>query len=1241
MKESFFRNIKLLLISLLLLACGIEVSYPQTRISGSVNSYGRVTELGSDYAVLQDISQVSGFAAGDTVLLIQMKGGISIVDETANFGLPHDTIGAPGKYEFLIVDNVIPASLRINFRNERVNSYSVRGNLQIVKVPSFNSALVEATLTCEPWDSVAGTGGVLAMIVGRSLILNADIDVTGKGFRGGEITTGDGICVESNPSLYDKFGVPYSNTNSGIKGESQISLGLPVLGGDHYPIFPDYVKGKGNNFTGGGGGNGRFSGGGGGSNYGAGGRGGREMNNCEPPVDGGIGGRHIINSNMQGGIFPGSGGGSSTYFSGSSASPGARGGGIIIILCDTLTGNGHTISADGASASGASSNAGAGGGGGGGSAALHIHSFSNYVAPASTVNISAKGGKGGNNAGSFGEGGGGGGGLVWLKTTSLPSNVTVSVTGGLPGSRTGPSTALSGNTGHVESFEPVLTGFLFNSIRSSITGNQIDSVCSNNIPKRLTGTNPAGGVPPYSFRWEKSYDQTNWSLLYEGPDSINYTPEDIENATVFFRRIVTDSNTPALEDIGKPVMIVVHQYIKNNIIGNSDTICYGQTPSSLISLGTVLDGNGIYEFIWESSTDNISYTFASAGTESYQPPPGLTQTTWYRRTVTSARCIDTSQPVRIEVLEPISDNTILSPSQEICEGMLFDNLTATVPPSLTGGDNEYSYLWQRSNDGEEWENAEGINDQPGYDPAEDSPSFPAPDYYRRLVFSGSDDVCISASNSITLIKYSPVTNNILTTGDQTICSGSAPMQLTGSAPDGGKGAGSYTYTWQDSTGFHSWTDIVGFSGISDPDFNPGALTDTTGYRRIVISSACADTSLAVMINVHKPVTENIISLLEAGTNDTTICSGATPHRITGLQPSGGTDITGDYEFQWSFSSDNITWNDLTESANDIDYYPVALSSTTYFRRRVTSGECISESDPVMVKVLPLITGNLISGDPVVCRDGIPGPVVQLAATTLSGGEGTGSYTFLWEESIDGISWIPAAGINNAAGGSYQPPSLYDPMKYRRIVYSGPAFCCTSISNIAEISIDVLPEGTTINAGNDTTMYTFDYILDLRADPVPEGGTGKWTIAEGTGTFIDDTSNNTRVTGLSAGLNRLLWTVTKGACKLEDFIDIYVYEGLLIPEGFSPNNDPDNYNNTFEIKGLDLSSQIAELKVVNSAGAEVFASSNRNGEEWKSWDGKNTRGSDLPEGTYYYLLRITSKVTGKVFRKSGFIILKRY
>ena len=151
--------------------------------------------------------------------------------------------------------------------------------------------------------------------------------------------------------------------------------------------------------------------------------------------------------------------------------------------------------------------------------------------------------------------------------------------------------------------------------------------------------------------------------------------------------------------------------------------------------------------------------------------------------------------------------------------------------------------------------------------------------------------------------------------------------------------------------------------------------------------------------------------------------------------------------------------------------------------------------------------------------------------------------------------------------------------------------------------------------------------------------GFWGLVNGID-FRSYSDSHAIVKNLSKGVNTLLWTVKNNECKREDQVKVTVY-ALEIQEGFSPNDDPGGYNNTFVVKGLDLPNQIAELKIVTGAGAEVFSTSNRDRHTWTDWDGKNSKGFDLPEGTYYYLLKITSNGNDQIFKKSGFIILKRY
>ena len=103
------------------------------------------------------------------------------------------------------------------------------------------------------------------MIVGNTLTLEADIDVTGKGLKGGMAAQGAGVCVGNSTSVYFEE----DSDSAGYKGEGAASYAL----NNTAPLGMAYKKGRGPLFNGGGGGNAKYSGGAGGGNYGSGGSG--------------------------------------------------------------------------------------------------------------------------------------------------------------------------------------------------------------------------------------------------------------------------------------------------------------------------------------------------------------------------------------------------------------------------------------------------------------------------------------------------------------------------------------------------------------------------------------------------------------------------------------------------------------------------------------------------------------------------------------------------------------------------------------------------------------------------------------------------------------------------------------------------------------------------------------------------------------------------------------------------------
>lgn len=176
---------------LILFGLALSVFSQDKEISGIINVYKRVEAIGPGPNEVS-LNSVDSISIGDTVLLIQMQG-VGIVTDPDNYGnATQEVFGTPGEYEFLLVASVLGNV--VSFTRNILNSYDVAGSVQLVRVPYYNTATVTGELTAKAWDKTERTGGVLAMIVGRKLKLEANINVSGKGFAGGADSEGAGVC---------------------------------------------------------------------------------------------------------------------------------------------------------------------------------------------------------------------------------------------------------------------------------------------------------------------------------------------------------------------------------------------------------------------------------------------------------------------------------------------------------------------------------------------------------------------------------------------------------------------------------------------------------------------------------------------------------------------------------------------------------------------------------------------------------------------------------------------------------------------------------------------------------------------------------------------------------------------------------------------------------------------------------------------------------------------------------------
>ncbi|MBU0763870.1 MAG: gliding motility-associated C-terminal domain-containing protein [Bacteroidetes bacterium] len=471
------------------------------------------------------------------------------------------------------------------------------------------------------------------------------------------------------------------------------------------------------------------------------------------------------------------------------------------------------------------------------------------------------------------------------------------------------------------------------------------------------------------------------------------------------------------------------------------------------------------------------------------------------------------------------------------------------------------------------------------------------------------------------------------TGDSTVCDGNS-LVLTA---DGGT-----EYLWNTSatTSYINITPVI-----------------TTTYFVTVYDSHCENSAFHTVTVV--PLPDAVIS------GDTSVCQGDTAI----LTASGGS------EYLWS---SGLTGAQLS----------VAPDVTTGYSVTVTESGCSSSNNFILTVLLRPegeITGNdtICSGDEtniIIILQGVPpwnltytdgiitqqstglstspynivvSPVITteytlLTITDASGCQAqqlTGTAEIIVFEmpvadagqdtEVCGLTALTAAISSSGAGLWTVPPELIVPEQNEPIsevisdAYGTYVLIWTETNGICSdqdaVSITFIQEPGTAYAGEDQRL---DYRFETQMNALfPDTGTGSWSVSTGVCTVSDTTDPSTAVTGLQYGETILRWTVRNGVCP-DKYDDVHIIVNqIFVPEGFSPNGD--NVNDCFVIPGIENGE--SEVVIFNRWGNKVFRAKNYRND----WNGTNRSGNDLPDDTYYYIVRIDDL---PVYR--GYVVIKR-
>jgi gliding motility-associated-like protein len=277
--------------------------------------------------------------------------------------------------------------------------------------------------------------------------------------------------------------------------------------------------------------------------------------------------------------------------------------------------------------------------------------------------------------------------------------------------------------------------------------------------------------------------------------------------------------------------------------------------------------------------------------------------------------------------------------------------------------------------------------------------------------------------------------------------------------------------------------------------------------------------------------------------------------------------------------------------------PVSTAGTYTVKVTNESG-CLSSASgsvTIVVNTLPVVT------------TGNNGPVCTGSALNLIGSP-AGMKVYYWSGPDEFSSLLQNPIVTDSA-------TLDMAGTYTLIVANADGCTNTATQNIV---VNAAPVAV---AGPDQDLK-FTFNTQMNAE-LSLSETGEWSLISGSGKIDDIHSPTSIVNNLSIGENKFIWKVLNGKCEDTSEVKIIVYD-VFVPSVITPNGD--GKNDDFKIS--EFSGKV-ELIIFNRWGNEEYRSENY----INDWNGRNNKGVELPNDTYFYILKFEN---GRVLKGSVFI-----
>lgn len=629
--------------------------------------------------------------------------------------------------------------------------------------------------------------------------------------------------------------------------------------------------------------------------------------------------------------------------------------------------------------------------------------------------------------------------------------------------------------------------------------------------------------------------------------------------------------------------VVVNSSPAVTISGNA-SICFG--GSETLAASSSFSGN----YLWSTNATTSSITVSPSSQTSYSV------------TLTNANGCSGTNLFTVNVNSLPNITIGISPSQTICSGS-----SATL--TAAGGN---SYVWSNgpstpmdvvSPTASTSYTVTGTDINGCSNTASDS-VFVTTAPTASIVVSPSNSICNGASVTLTAsggssyswsnsstqdsIVVSPTITTLYTatvsigscSDTQSVLINVIPFSPQVSGTTSVCAGGTITFSASGGSSY-AWSGPNGFTSSLPAPIITNATGANTGTYSVVVSF----NSCSAMVTINVSVTPLPTPSIACAPPDSAVCFGSSAT----LTASGGT---------------TYSWSPGGQTATTIT--PVILSNVTYTLTAYNNGCSAITTKPITMKPLPNISISSPDSSFTICKGD---------SLTLNAQGGLGYY---WGVEPDGINYgtVPSILVSPSATSTYT------------VGGQGTNSCFGFASAIVNVSsIDV-----TATSDNSTICPGFTVQLDASATGDVSSVTYLWMPSS----LVHDSASHNTYASLDSTATFIVEANNQDGCWDKDTITIFVVRDascvIHIYNGITPNSD--GHNDEWWIDGIQ-SFPDNRVAIFNRWGNKLWSASGYNNKD-VIWKGKNEKGQDLPDGTYYYSVELFDADGSTLFSAKGWV-----